>query len=118
MYKYRAAPARTATTDRAARAMTVRLRRKFMSEVPGRATLRTAIDPRTGPMGVQRKAAEGRAGRPARGSGEGVGDNMGRARGRSVVVAQKPSKLLGRVRFPSPAYGESPVFMRDLSDQA
>jgi hypothetical protein len=24
-------------------------------------------------------------------------------RGRSVVVAQKPSKLLGRVRFPSPA---------------
>ncbi len=25
------------------------------------------------------------------------------ARGRSVVVAQKPSKLLGRVRFPSPA---------------
>ena len=23
--------------------------------------------------------------------------------GRSVVVAQKPSKLLGRVRFPSPA---------------
>ena len=26
-------------------------------------------------------------------------------RGRSVVVAQKPSKLLGRVRFPSPALG-------------
>src|SRR4051794_28502481 len=25
------------------------------------------------------------------------------ARGRSVVVAQEPSKLLGRVRFPSPA---------------
>ena len=27
-----------------------------------------------------------------------------RPRGRSVVVAQKPSKLLGRVRFPSPAW--------------
>src|SRR4051794_31942904 len=28
------------------------------------------------------------------------------ARGRSVVVAQEPSKLLGRVRFPSPASGD------------
>jgi hypothetical protein len=28
---------------------------------------------------------------------------MRTACGRSVVVAQKPSKLLGRVRFPSPA---------------
>src|SRR3954447_20552392 len=27
------------------------------------------------------------------------------SRGRSVVVAQEPSKLLGRVRFPSPALG-------------
>jgi SAM-dependent methyltransferase len=31
---------------------------------------------------------------------------MARVRGRSVVVAQKPSKLLGRVRFPSPALSE------------
>jgi hypothetical protein len=30
-------------------------------------------------------------------------DTLNRTRGRSVVVAQKPSKLLGRVRFPSPA---------------
>ena len=30
--------------------------------------------------------------------------NDRRTRGRSVVVAQKPSKLLGRVRFPSPAW--------------
>src|SRR6202012_1688336 len=30
-------------------------------------------------------------------------DTLPRTRGRSVVVAQKPSKLLGRVRFPSPA---------------
>lgn len=29
--------------------------------------------------------------------------DLDHARGRSVVVAQKPSKLLGRVRFPSPA---------------
>src|SRR3954470_1611492 len=28
------------------------------------------------------------------------------ARGRSVVVAQEPSKLLGRVRFPSPAWDD------------
>jgi hypothetical protein len=30
--------------------------------------------------------------------------------GRSVVVAQEPSKLLGRVRFPSPASGRSAVW--------
>ena len=39
--------------------------------------------------------------RPARLTATGGG--LGPARGRSVVVAQKPSKLLGRVRFPSPA---------------
>ena len=33
------------------------------------------------------------------------------ARGRSVVVAQKPSKLLGRVRFPSPALLSRPVII-------
>ena len=32
-----------------------------------------------------------------------LGGRMRSACGRSVVVAQKPSKLLGRVRFPSPA---------------
>ncbi len=45
------------------------------------------------------EAAAGRDRRP----GWPAGILWPRLRGRSVVVAQKPSKLLGRVRFPSPA---------------
>lgn len=41
-----------------------------------------------------------------------------RIRGRSVVVAQEPSKLLGRVRFPSPASMKRPRFKLQPVDEA
>jgi hypothetical protein len=37
-----------------------------------------------------------------------ISSRFASARGRSVVVAQEPSKLLGRVRFPSPALDDEP----------
>ena len=65
-------------------------------------------DPRSRAGAARRRAARSSRCSRATPRNECAGLSSARACGRSVVVAQKPSKLLGRVRFPSPActYGE------------